>query len=236
MPLGRMPERLPAERAPPDSPAFRRSASFPVQWCVRLGIHPNLVSYSSIVASLAAGLCFWQAGAMPALLIAAVAFCYVRLWLYMLDGMVALASGKASLIGEIINELPDRFSDVIIFVGVAHSGLCEVIGSYWAAIAALLTAYVGTMGQAVGAQREFSGLMAKPWRMVALHVGAWTTLGLLWWGNGRIRWADLTVLDWTLIVIVAGCVQTIWIRLIRIMRALRAKDLPPAAPDQGTEN
>jgi phosphatidylglycerophosphate synthase len=223
----------------PIAQLFRRTATFPVQWCVRLGIHPNLVSYSSVVAALAAGLCFWQAGAMPALLIAAVAFCYVRLWLNMLDGMVALASGKASLIGEIVNELPDRFSDVIIFVAVAHSGLCEVIAGYWAAIAALLTAYVGTMGQAVGVQREFSGLMAKPWRMVALHAGAWTTLGLHWWGNGQIGvggisnpsylWAELTVLDWTLIFIVAGCVQTISIRLIRIVRALRAKGLPPAA-------
>jgi phosphatidylglycerophosphate synthase len=137
--------------------------------------------------------------------------------------MVALASGKASLIGEIVNELPDRFSDVIIFVSVAHSGLCDVVGGYWAAIAALVTAYVGTLGQAVGVQREFSGLMSKPWRMVTLHIGAWTTLGLLWWRGGVIRFAGLTVLDWTLVVIVAGCVQTMSIRLNRIVRALRVK-------------
>ena len=41
----------------------------------------------------------------------------------MLDGMVAIASGKASVRGEILNDLPDRVSDVIIFVGVAESGL-----------------------------------------------------------------------------------------------------------------
>lgn len=40
---------------------------------------------------------------------------------------------------------------------------------YWAAIMALLTAYIGLLGQAVGAHREFSGIMSKPWRMVALH-------------------------------------------------------------------
>src|SRR5437764_4474666 len=108
----------------PIADTFRRTASLPVQWCVRLGIHPNTVSYSSIIAALGAGLCFWQAKQYPALLILGVGFCYVRLWLNMLDGMVALASGKASLVGEIVNELPDRFSDVIIFVGVAHSGLC----------------------------------------------------------------------------------------------------------------
>ena len=141
----------------------------------------------------------------------------------MLDGMVALASGKASWRGEILNDLPDRISDVLIFAGVAHSGLNAVISGYWAAIFALLTAYVGTFGQAVGVQREFSGLMSKPWRMVTLHLGAWITLGLLWWRAGAIRWGNLTVLDWTCVVIVVGCLQTICVRLRRIMAALRVK-------------
>jgi phosphatidylglycerophosphate synthase len=203
---------------------FRRTAQAAVRWCVRWGIHPNWVSYTSIVAAAGAALCFWQADNVPALLLPAVAFCYLRLWFNMLDGMVALASGKASRTGEIVNELPDRCSDVFIFVGVAHSGLCEPIGGYWSAIGALLVAYVGTLGQAVGVQREFSGLMSKPWRMVTLHVGAWITLGLLWWGDGQIRYGGLTVLDWTNLVIVAGCIQTTTIRLVRIVSALHAQD------------
>jgi phosphatidylglycerophosphate synthase len=186
---------------------------------VRAGVHPNTVSLSSIVAAAAAGLCFWQAGRVPALLILAVAFCYVRLWFNMLDGMIALAAGKASRTGEIANELPDRVSDVLIFVGVAHSGLCCELLGYWTAILALLVAYVGTLGQAIGVQREFSGWMAKPWRMVALHVGAWLTLALLWRAC-EIRWAGWTVLDWTLVAIALGCVQTIGIRLVRILRAV----------------
>jgi len=219
----------------PIAQMFRRTADAPVQWCARLGIHPNLVSYSSIGASVGAGLCFWQAETVPALLILAVAFCYLRLWLNMLDGMVALASGTASRSGEIANELPDRISDVIIFVGVAHSHLCHPLSGYWAAIFALLVAYVGTLGQAVGVQREYSGLMAKPWRMVALNVGAWITLALLWSGS-PIRFGGLTVLDWTLLAILAGCIQTIWIRLAKILRALQkeegnAAEAKPAAKD-----
>ncbi len=213
----------------PIAHVFRRTAHAAVRWCVRLGIHPNLVSYSSIGASAGAGLCFWQSGAAPWLLIAAVGFCYLRLWFNMLDGMVALASGRASRSGEIANELPDRISDVVIFVGVAHSNLCHPLSGYWAAIFALLVAYVGTLGQAVGVQREFSGVMAKPWRMVALHAGAWITLGLLWWGNGTILFGHLTMLDWTLLAIIAGCVQTIWVRLAKILRALGKYEAKPGA-------
>jgi phosphatidylglycerophosphate synthase len=141
----------------------------------------------------------------------------------MLDGMVALASGKASWRGEILNDLPDRISDVIIFAGVAHSGWMNPFLGYWSAIFAVLTAYVGMLGQAVSVQREFSGIMSKPWRMVALHLGAWITVACLWWNQGTIRFGALTVLDWSCVVVVAGCVQTIAVRLMRIMAALRKK-------------
>ena len=135
----------------------------------------------------------------------------------MLDGMVAVAAGKASRRGEILNDLPDRVSDVIIFVGVAHSGLMNPIFGYWAAIVALLTAYVGLFGQALGVQREFGGIMSKPWRMVALHIGAW--LEFLSYRS----FGGFTILDWTCFIVIAGCVQTIVVRLKRITAALQDK-------------
>src|SRR5438094_554657 len=207
----------------PIAEGFRKTASGAVRWCVRMGVHPDAISYLSIAASACAALSFWKSAEHPWLLIAGPGFCYLRLWFNMLDGMVALASGKASWRGEILNDLPDRVSDVLVFAGVAHSGLCAALSGYWAAILAVLTAYVGLFGQAVGVHREYSGLMAKPWRMVALHIGAWLTLGLFWWGRAGIRFGGLTVLDWTCLVIIAGCVQTITVRLRRILSALREK-------------
>lgn len=173
--------------------------------------------------AVAAAISFWKSGAHPWLLLVAPLFCYLRLWCNMLDGMVALESGQASLRGEILNDLPDRVSDVVIFAGVAHSGLMNPVVGYWAAIFAVLTAYVGLMGQAVGRRREFGGIMSKPWRMVMLHLGAWITLGCLWWNDGAMRFATLTVLDWTSVLVVAGCLQTIAFRLRRTMAALAAK-------------
>jgi phosphatidylglycerophosphate synthase len=207
----------------PIADAFRRTAGHAVALCVRLSVHPDAVSYGSIAASAAAAACFWQSSRWPWLLIVGPLFCYLRLWLNMLDGMVALASGKASLRGEILNDLPDRVSDILIFVGVAHSGLCAIESGYWAAIFAVLTAYVGMFGQAVGVQREFSGIMAKPWRMATLHIGAWVTLAMIWWNGGNVRIGPMTAFDWTCLVVISGCVETIWVRLAKIMRALREK-------------
>jgi phosphatidylglycerophosphate synthase len=207
----------------PISEGFRSTAHFATALCLRLKIHPDTISYASIVAAAIAAVCFWKSGFQPWLLFVAPLFCYLRLWFNMLDGMVALASGKASWRGEILNDLPDRVSDVLIFAGVAHSGWMNPFLGYWAAIFALLTAYVGMFGQAVSVQREFSGVMSKPWRMVALHLGAWITLGYFWWNDGVVFLGDFMILDWACLIIIVGCLQTVALRLKRIMAALRAK-------------
>jgi phosphatidylglycerophosphate synthase len=207
----------------PIGEGFRSTARFATALCVRLGIHPDAISYASVIAAALAAFCFWKSGARPWLLFVAPLFCYLRLWFNMLDGMVALASGKASWRGEILNDLPDRVSDVLILAGVAHSGWMNPFLGYWAAIFALLTAYVGMFGQAVGIQREFSGMMSKPWRMVTLHLGAWLTLACFWWNPAAPNIGKRSILDWACIVVVAGCLQTISVRLKRIMAALREK-------------
>jgi phosphatidylglycerophosphate synthase len=209
----------------PIADLFRRTAHVAVRICVRAGIHPDTISYLSMVAASLGAACFWQAQHHPWVLLLGPVFCYLRLWCNMLDGMVALASKSASARGEILNDLPDRVSDVVIFVGVAHSGLCSPFTAYWAAIFAVFTAYVGMLGQAVGAKREFGGIMSKPWRMVVLHVGAWTLFALIWLGgrSSDVRFGGLTVLDWTCLVVIAGCIQTVFVRLRQTLRALAAK-------------
>ena len=217
-----MAEYQPTSRRP-IAGMFRRTADTAVRWCVTHNVHPDTVSYASVAAAVMAAICFALAGRWPWLLIIAPGFCYLRLWCNMLDGMVALASGKASPRGEIVNELPDRVSDVLIFVGVAHSGLCSPYSGYWTAIAALFVAYVGMLGQAVGVHRDFSGPMSKPWRMVALHVGAWVQYTAILLNKTETPIAGLSLLDLTCVTILAGCALTVVIRLRRILRALTAK-------------
>jgi phosphatidylglycerophosphate synthase len=132
--------------------------------------------------------------------------------------MVAVAANKATRRGEILNDLPDRISDILIFVGVAHSGLMNPLIGYWAAIFAVLTAYVGLFGQALRVRRVFGGLMSKPWRMVALHIGAWLTFMRV-----SVPIYRFSVLDLTCLVVIIGCIQTIVVRLKRITAALQDK-------------
>ena len=115
----------------PIAAVFRQTGDAATRFCVRHGIHPDAISYLSIVAALIAAICFWKSGEKRWLLIIAPLFCYLRLWFNMLDGQIAFAAGKASRHGEILNDLPDRFSDIAIFVGVAHSGLMNPLIGYF---------------------------------------------------------------------------------------------------------
>jgi hypothetical protein len=54
--------------------------------------------------------------------------------------------------------------------------------------------------------------------MVALHVGAWLTFFIAPQSS-----ATLTIFDWTCLVIIAGCIETIVVRLKRITVALQDK-------------
>jgi phosphatidylglycerophosphate synthase len=215
-------EHQPISRRP-IAEVLRLTARGATRVCVRARIHPDAISYFSIVAAAGAALCFWRSTRQPALLVIAPLLCYLRLWCNMLDGMVALAAGEASRRGEVVNDLPDRISDVLIFVGVAHSGWMHPLFGYWAAILSLGTAYVGMLGQAVGGQREFRGLMSKPWRMVALHLGAWLTYALFRWNNGDTFLGKLRALEWACLLVIVGCLHTSAQRLGRILRALKAK-------------
>ncbi|MCH9651334.1 MAG: hypothetical protein K0U98_24120 [Deltaproteobacteria bacterium] len=212
----------PGKARRPIAGLFRRTAHTAVELCRKREIHPDTISYASIAAGAAAAVCFWQAGEVPWLLLPAVALSTLRLWFNMLDGMVALATGQSSSRGEVLNDLPDRVSDLLIFVGVAHSGLVQPLVAYWAAISALLVAYVGTLGQAVGGRRQFGGMMSKPWRMALLSAASLAVLAAGKTNLPAIFPAEISILDGALILVILGSLQTLWVRLRALMAELES--------------
>jgi phosphatidylglycerophosphate synthase len=76
----------------------------------------------------------------------------------MFDGMVAVEGGFKTKSGEIYNELPDRFADVLILAGAGYSlpssPLLQTLG-WMAAALAVITAYVRAMGVAAGTAQYF---------------------------------------------------------------------------------
>ena len=104
--------------------------------------------------------------------LAAAAMIQLRLQCNLYDGMVAIATGRASPVGEIYNDVPDRISDSALFIGAGYAVGSNPTLGYVAALAAMFTAYVRAVGKAGGAKQEFCGPMAKQHRMALLTVAA----------------------------------------------------------------
>jgi phosphatidylglycerophosphate synthase len=194
------------------------------EWLARIGVEANAISVAGMGFSIGAGLCAaatgWQTSGW--LWIAAALLIELRLLANMLDGMAAIASGRASRRGELFNDAPDRVADIAVLVGFGYAaGGLPWLG-YLAALAAVLTAYVRFLGVSTGTPAQFCGPMAKPHRM---HFAAATALlcAILTLAaadpEGLMR--DLALPAIMLAVVAFGSVGTALRRLARIYRALR---------------
>lgn len=186
-------------------------------------ITPNQISLFSIVCGALAGSAFyafsWQYSFMWLLL--AALFIQLRLVCNLMDGLVAVEGGKSTPSGELFNDIPDRLSDVFIFVGVGYA-LNHFAGGitlgWMAAVLAVLTAYVRVLGTALGAPTCFIGPMAKQHRM-AVMTGACVLVTFEVWFFG-----SLYVLLSALVIVVLGTLLTCYRRAAAIYHFLENQE------------
>ena len=109
-----------------------------------------------------------------------------------------------------------KASDVVIFAGLAHTAYAHTVLTYWVIIGMLVVTYIGVLGKAVGAHRQFGGLMPKPVRMYLLALAAVVQFIVasspespaLFWGHSAFDVAS--------ILIVVGLLETAVSRTLRI--------------------
>ncbi|MCC6598530.1 MAG: CDP-alcohol phosphatidyltransferase family protein [Alphaproteobacteria bacterium] len=179
------------------------------QWMSKKDITPNQISIASIAFSGLAGflfLLFPAAGSALWFYALLILLCFVgRSFCNILDGLVAIEGGKATASGELFNDIPDRISDVLIIVGAGYAAGVPILG-WLAAVLAVMTAYVRTLGRGLGAPTDFQGPMAKLQRMLIISAACFLApIEALFWEQGYI-------LALSLIVISIGCAITIWRR------------------------
>lgn len=216
-----MPDRRPiAVRSLPVFIALSRSLA-------RGGISANAISLAGMAAGIGAGVCLYltahptTAEYARGLFFAAAALIQLRLLCNMLDGMVAIESGKASPVGELYNEIPDRVSDLATLVGLGYAAQSSIELGYLAGVLAVLVAYVRAAAVVAGAPQNYCGPMAKQQRMfLATCAAAYCALAPAAWQPtlATDRWSVPAV---TLAVICLGCVFTIVRRLLRTAGILR---------------
>lgn len=189
-------------------------------------ITPNMISCSSMVFGFLAGLAMaatsWVTGntvTSGLLWLVAAAMIQGRLIANLLDGMVAVEGGKATDTGELYNEVPDRVSDTLIFVGAGLASIGILWLGFAAAVVAVFVAYVRAIGASVGAGQVFVGPMAKPQRMALMTVVTVLLSGMSFFESDPSM--QKTILNTALVVIVVLGLFTAIRRLNLIGNSMR---------------
>ena len=202
----------------------RKWAQAATAWLASRNVSPNAISIAGMCACIVAGIALAATSICDyrILWLVAALGAQLRLTANMLDGMVALASGRASKTGELYNEVPDRISDAAVFIGAGFAWGGNITLGYIATILSIFTAYIRAAGKIAGAPNEFCGPMAKQHRMLVITViCAYSAVVPQSWQIFRSDKLEVGTMSLGLGVIIVGCCITIVRRLNRIEHVLR---------------
>jgi len=202
----------------------RKWAQAATAWLATRNISPNAISMTGMCACIVAGIALGVTSICDyrILWLAAALGAQLRLTANMLDGMVALVSGRTSKIGELYNEVPDRISDAAVFIGAGFAWGGNVTLGYIATILAIFTTYVRAAGKIAGAPNEFCGPMAKQHRMLVITlICLYSAIAPRSWQMITFNDSQIGLMTFGLAVIVVGCVITVIRRVSRIAHALK---------------
>lgn len=134
-----------------------------------INVNPNTISWAGLILAFACGFVFWFSGrdGMDWLLPVGALMVIVSGYFDALDGKVAKLSGKAGPKGDYLDHVFDRYADVFMIGGVAFCATwCDPYLGMLALVGVLLTSYMGTQAQAIGAPRLYAGLLGRADRVV----------------------------------------------------------------------
>lgn len=167
-------------------------------------ITPNQISLLSIPFAILGMIGLWTWNLTEhrflqiTLLVIAIIGIQGRLLCNLIDGMVAVEGGKVTKDGELYNDVPDRLTDILFFVGLGL-GLSKPFGlelGLTAGLLAVLTAYVRMLGLSMGTPAFFAGPLAKQHRMALLTAAIVATIiGLFYHLTDEILYTALIVIN-----------------------------------------
>ncbi|MFV0532544.1 MAG: phosphatidylinositol phosphate synthase [Cumulibacter sp.] len=167
------------------------------------GVHPNVVTIVGTLGTIAGSVLLVGNGHLFAGCMVITFFVFLDL----LDGAMARATGKVSKFGAVLDATGDRLSDAAIFgalafwFGVSHPDGWMIAASLLALVLGQATSYVKARAEGVGLSSNV-GIAERAERLIIVLVG----IGLDGLGVPYV----LAVALWVLVVISA---YTVWQRL-----------------------
>ena len=140
---------------------------------VNIPLGPMGISILSLVTAITAGYSFYIVDAdlsNKIWLLIGAAMVFLTAVLDALDGIVARLRDLSSKRGDLVDHTLDRVADIIILGGIALGSIVDIEVGFAAIIGVLMLSYMGTQAQAVGAGREYAGLLGRADRLIVLII------------------------------------------------------------------
>ena len=133
-------------------------------------ITANQITISSVLLSVIIGVLFWYADYSQWFFLSLPIGLLLRMALNALDGMMARKFGQTSRLGEVLNEIGDIISDVIIFFPLLKFQPESLYLIVIFIILSIINEFAGVMGKTIGKERRYDGPMGKSDRAVILGI------------------------------------------------------------------
>jgi archaetidylinositol phosphate synthase len=195
-----------------------------------LGWDPGQLSLVALSLAVGAGaVAFLVRWTTPDLFLLVALLIFFSGFFDVLDGEVARETARASVRGDFIDHVYDRYADVAILLGVALSTYANPFLALLALVSLLLVSYMGTQAQAVGQGRLYGGLLSRADRLVVLVLVVflefdwslpWPWAVALPWSRFHVGGLVFTVIDVGLAYFVIAGQWTAISRAVRVFRAL----------------
>lgn len=161
------------------------------------GTSPNTVTILSLFPGLLAGVAWWIGG--WGFLVAASLLTLLNGILDLLDGHLARHYQRMSPLGDFLDCVVDRYTDVAILMGIGFSPYASPLLAHLAIVAVLLVSFLGTQSQASGGARVEGGILGRAERHVLLIVIPYVQIAAE--AIGAPRWGRFTPVEWLLVVL-----------------------------------
>tara|TARA_B100000609_G_C17123960_1_gene386531 strand:- start:328 stop:924 length:597 start_codon:yes stop_codon:yes gene_type:complete len=142
-------------------PAFQKLLMPLLVLLRKCGFTPNLLTVLAIVLSLGLGYVFSEASTNETFYLYVALGLLFRMMLNALDGMMARIYNLQSISGEILNEVGDIVSDVVIFYPLLLIEELDFGLSFGFIILSIINEFSGVLAKSISGERRYDGPMGK---------------------------------------------------------------------------
>ena len=184
-------------------PAFQKLLLPVLRMLHKLNVTANQLTIAAVFLSIGMGASIYFHSFSHALILIVPIGYILRMALNALDGMMATHYDMKSNLGEVLNELGDVISDlVIVFPMVVIPGINPIIIVVFA-ILSTINEYAGILGKAVSGERRYEGPMGKSDR--AFVVGGFVLIYFFW--DGIINYSNFIFGVSILLIVISTLVR-----------------------------